>query len=400
MLKKYLLVFFVSLGSLSSLASDWPFWRGSDMDGIAKGEKWNPESIKTEVKVLWKGDMGAGYSMVAVKDSKVYTTGNKDDNDIIYCFEEKTGKKLWEYSFKCKGGGGYPGPRSSPVIKDGLVFGFGRDGDLVCVESEKGTLKWAKNLQKECGAKNLEWSFASSPSFDGDMVMVNAGEHGMAFDMKTGKSLWENKGGVGNYSSVVPFGYKGKRFVAVFGKSDFYVLNALDGSEVDKVSWKTKYEINAADPLVLDEGSKIFITSGYGHGCALLKFDGKSLGKEWENTNMCSHFSSSVAIGKYIYGVDGNAGGGRLVCLDVATGSLKWKENLGFGALVAADDKIIFLHEKGEIFIFKADTSGYKEIARAKSGLGATCWNMPVLSNGRLYCRNEKGQFVCIDVSK
>ena len=98
--------------------------------------------------------------------------------------------------------------------------------------------------------------------------------------------------------------------------------------------------------------------------------------------------------------MDGNAGGGRLVCLDIASGSLKWKENLGFGALVAADDKIIFLHEKGEIFIFKADPSGYKEIARAKSGLGATCWNMPVLANGRLYCRNEKGQFVCIDVSK
>jgi hypothetical protein len=32
--------------------------------------------------------------------------------------------------------------------------------------------------------------------------------------------------------------------------------------------------------------------------------------------------------------------------------------------------------------------------------LGGKCWTAPVLANGRLLCRNSKGEVVCLDLRK
>ena len=40
------------------------------------------------------------------------------------------------------------------------------------------------------------------------------------------------------------------------------------------------------------------------------------------------------------------------------------------------------------------------EIAAAETGLPRVCWSMPILCRGRIYCRSQKGEMICIDVSK
>ena len=30
--------------------------------------------------------------------------------------------------------------------------------------------------------------------------------------------------------------------------------------------------------------------------------------------------------------------------------------------------------------------------------LGGKCWTVPVLANGRIYCRNAQGTLICLDV--
>ena len=101
-------------------------------------------------------------------------------------------------------------------------------------------------------------------------------------------------------------------------------INPKDGKKLWGYPWKTKYGVNSADPILL--GDKVFISSGYDRGCALLKVDGTKVTKIWENKNMCNHFNACVLIDGYLYGFSGNTGRGTLRCLEMATGEMKWEE--------------------------------------------------------------------------
>ena len=85
-------------------------------------------------------------------------------------------------------------------------------------------------------------------------------------------------------------------------------------------------------------------------------------------------------------------------CLDFKTGELKWAEKTGVGGLMLADRKLIALNEKGQLIVAEATPAAFKPLARAQV-LGGKCWTMPVLANGKIYCRNAAGSVVCVDVS-
>jgi len=46
----------------------------------------------------------------------------------------------------------------------------------------------------------------------------------------------------------------------------------------------------------------------------------------------------------------------------------------------------------------KTSPDGYKELGRLKV-LDKICWTPPTFSHGRPFCRNEKGDIVCLDMS-
>ena len=65
---------------------------------------------------------------------------------------------------------------------------------------------------------------------------------------------------------------------------------------------------------------------------------------------------------------------------------------------MAADGKLIVMGETGELVVAEASSVAFKPLARAQV-LGGKCWTVPTLSNGRIYCRNSRGDLVCVDVS-
>jgi hypothetical protein len=65
---------------------------------------------------------------------------------------------------------------------------------------------------------------------------------------------------------------------------------------------------------------------------------------------------------------------------------------------MAADGKLIVLGDSGELVVAEANPAAFKPLARAQV-LGGKCWTVPVLSGGRIYCRNVRGDVVCLDVS-
>ena len=72
----------------------------------------------------------------------------------------------------------------------------------------------------------------------------------------------------------------------------------------------------------------------------------------------------------------------------------------GFGSLFAADGKLIALGEKGTLYFAELTPDTYNELATFETGLTQLCWTPPVLANGIVYCRNDKGTLVAVDVSK
>jgi outer membrane protein assembly factor BamB len=115
----------------------------------------------------------------------------------------------------------------------------------------------------------------------------------------------------------------------------------------------------------------------------------------WQNRNMRNHFNSCVVLQGFVYGFDES----ELRCLDLQTGAVKWRDGgPGKGALIAADGKLIVLGETGELMIAEATPTAFKTVARAHV-LGGRCWTAPVLANGRILCRNARGNLICLDVS-
>src|SRR5204863_7722662 len=153
----------------------------------------------------------------------------------------------------------------------------------------------------------------------------------------------------------------------------------------------------AADPII--DGDRVFISSGYGKGGALLKPNG---GAEpavlWKNKTLRSQRNAAVLVGGHLYGVDGDTNEkATLKCVDMATGEERWSETaVGSGALMAADGKLIVLGDRGELMVAPASPEGFKPTARAQV-LGGKCWTVPVLANGLIWCRNSRGDVVCVD---
>jgi outer membrane protein assembly factor BamB len=166
-----------------------------------------------------------------------------------------------------------------------------------------------------------------------------------------------------------------------------------------KFSWRTSYDINAADTIISD--NTVFISSGYNKGCALYRINGRDVAKVWQNKNMRNHVNSSVLWEGHVYGFDGQVGGGgKLTCVDFGTGEKKWsQEGMGTGSLMLAGGKLIILGERGKLVIAEASPQGFKELSSAQILPKTKCWTVPVLANGRIYARSAAGHLVCVDVS-
>jgi outer membrane protein assembly factor BamB len=385
----------ILFGTFTSSGGDWPRWRGPDLNGISPEKGWQTQWPAEGPKQLWKASVGTGFSSFSVSEGRVYTMGNSANTDWVYCLEATTGKRVWGHSYPCpldpKNFEG--GPCATPTVADGRVYTFSRKGDLFCLDAAKGTVIWSKNLNRELGLEIPTWGCASSALVEGAMVVVNMGSAGVALDRKSGKVIWVSAKGPGAYATPVPLKIGSEQCLAILSRQSLIAVKAADGREVWSYPWKTDYDVNAADPIV--DGDKVFISSGYNHGGALLKVDGQTPEKVWENKNLRNHFDSCVLWQGHLYGPDDNG----LRCVAFESGDLKWTYSaFGKGSLMVADGKLVGLSEKGELIIAEPTPAEFKPIARAQV-LKGKCWTTPLLSNGHIYCRNAVGDMVCLDVS-
>jgi outer membrane protein assembly factor BamB len=404
-------LFLLSLGAAAALfcagarGADWPNFRGPNHNGISPETGWLAKWPADGPKPLWKASLGLGYATITVAQGRAYAAGNTGDTATLCCFDAATGGNLWKFSCanqivddfsKPKGMGGASG---APAVDGGRVYLMSGDGCLFALDAQSGAVVWSNNLVAGLGLVKPHWGFTGSPLVQDDLLVLDAGATGTAVEKTTGKVVWTSNKAASGYSTPVPCSFNGLPAVAFLSADAACAVETKSGKPI--WSFPFKSQINIADVVV--SGNDFFMSAAYNKGAVMARFDGTNTAQVWASPAFANHINSSVLVDGYLYGVAGmvngsGAQGAVLQCVEFATGAPKWSyPGLGGGGLIVADHKIIMLSDTGELVVGEASPASFAPISRARV-LGQWCWTAPILANGRIYCRNNQGDMVCLDV--
>ena len=409
MQRSAILCWLFALQSVFVAASDWPQWRGPNRDGVSAETGLLTQWPTGGPPLAWRTNkLGAGFSSVSVANGKLFTIGDRPDASYVMALAENDGKHLWATKLgRAGGGGGYPGPRCTPTVDGNLVYALGQFGDLVCVEANSGVIKWRKNLQQDFrGDMMSDWGYSESPLIDGGrLICTPGGSEGtiIALNKLSGQVLWRSKEitDAAAYASVIARDIGGVRqFIQLTGESVFGVA-ANDG----RLLWRGAHPgRTAVIPTPIEHGGHVYVTAGYGVGCALFHITGNNnkfaAEKVYANKVMVNHHGGVVRVGEHLYGYSDGKG---WVCQHMKTGEMVWSERskLDKGAITAADGHLYLRSEgsKGTVVLIEATPAGFKEKGRfdQPDRSKQQSWAHPVIANGKLYLRDQD-LLLCYDV--
>lgn len=394
-------IFLLSLNLPTAMATDWPQYRGPNRNGVTAEKGWLDQWPADGPAILWRAKVGLGFSSIVVSKSLAATGGHEKGQDTVFCFDAVTGRELWKHSYPAELGDKYfeGGTTGTPTFDGAQLYWLSRWGDLICFTAADGKVVWSKNIQQETGAPLPQWGFAGAPLIHENLLVLNVGEAGVALEKATGKIVWKSAKKDAGYSTPIPVQRNGEWLALLSNGENYLAVNLKTGKEAWRFKWLTEYGVNAADPII--SGDKVFISTGYGKGAALINLASGQPQEVWKNKALRTQLNPAVLLNGYVYGADGDTTSkAALKCIEWETGATKWSEaNFGSGAAVIADGKLIALNGTGELMVGPASPEGFKPTSRAQV-LGGKCWTAPVLANGLIYCRNSRGELVAVDVRK
>src|ERR1700677_1844173 len=130
---------------MAMLAGDWPQFLGPTRGGVYSGAEIAPAWPGSGPPVVWKKDVGEGVAGPVVAAGKMILFHRLQSREIIECLDAATGKSVWslEYPTSYRDDFGFDeGPRSAPVIANGVVYAFGAEGVLTAVDFATGKKIW------------------------------------------------------------------------------------------------------------------------------------------------------------------------------------------------------------------------------------------------------------------
>ena len=378
----------------------WPCWRGPYRNGISTETGWNRFWSVAGPKILWKASVGKGFSSFAVAAGRVYTMGNAEGTDTVFCLDADAGKILWKQSYPCpltplayEGG-----PSATPAMDGDRVYTLSKSGHLFCFDAGTGTVLWSKKFDHapwKMGDYPVNWGYAASPLVLGEKLILSVGWAGMALNKTDGNLLWDNGPGRPGYSSPVPFLLGERLCLAMLVARGVVAVEADAGKILWTIPWRTTWDQNAPDVIVSD--GKLFVSTGHGVGCALFDISSGMPKEIWRNKNMRNELSNSVLWQGFLYGFDKD----RLACIDWETGNSRWSEpGLGRGTLILVDGHLIALGDRGKLVLAEANSQCFKALGTVQMPAEGRYWTVPAVSCGRIFVRNAAGDVVCVDVRK
>jgi len=393
-------------------ADDWPQWRGPKRDGVSRETGLLKQWPKEGPKLLWQlKDIGSGYSTPSVVSQRLYLMSNEGmDNELVLALQASDGKQLWSTTVGKVGpneGPQYPAARSTPTVEGDVLYAVGSDGDLACVTTSDGKIRWKKNLRTDFSGKPGKWAYSESPLVDGDALVCTPGgseETIVALNKKTGDVIWKSAvpgGDPAAYSSIIVITSGGTKQYVQFLEKGLVGVEAKTG----KLLWrydKTAQGSPANIPTPVARDGYIYSATGRGGGGLVrLKAEGGKFEAEqiYFTPKLPTSIGGAVLLGDNLYGTTGQG----LLCAEFTTGNVKWQER-GIGAAsVCAAEGLLYLHgENGEVALVEASPEAYREKGRfappdqPERGR-SKAWTYPVVADGKLYIRDLNAIW-CYDV--
>ncbi len=398
----------------SSLAENWPCFRGPSRQGISH-EKDIPVEWSQTSNILWKRPIpGEGWSSPIVFDDRVFVTTATDGGASFHllCLDRMNGNVLWDKEVLRQ----KPGHKqkfnsyasSTPATDGQRVYVLAFDGTLAAVSNE-GTIIWTYRDFEYFSEHGL----AVSPILYKDLLIVpfDGSSSGtdkklgwqkpwdqaviLAMDKNTGKVRWKGRRGYSRIAHVTP---------QVLSENDQDQLVSSAGDVVQGFDLKTGQRIWTASSsgegvvpsIVIGEGL-IFTTSGFGDSAIrAIRTGGRGdvTGTHilWESANDVPKVPSMLYVSPFLFLITES---GIAKCLRAATGEVLWTERLEgrySASPIWADGRIYFLSEKGKTTVVQA---GPEFKVLAENELKEKCGASLAVSQKHIFIRSENNIY-CI----
>jgi outer membrane protein assembly factor BamB len=283
---------------------------------------------------------------------------------------------------------------------------MGGQGTLICASATDGQIVWEKTM-KSLGGNQPDWGYTESVLVDGDKVLCTpGGSKGaiVALDKKSGNLVWQSKQFTdgAQYASIIPANHNSTHQYIQLTAQHIVGVAAADGA----VLWTADFPGRVAViPTPIFNDGYVYVTAGYGVGCKLIQIEANHKVREvYSNKVMKNHHGGAILLDGHVYG---HSDGPGWVCQNLKSGEEVWAEKnaLGKGAIAYADGRFYCLAEgNGTVALIEASTKGWKEHGRFKLDPQTTqrnpqgrIWTHPVITNGKLYLRDQDLLF-CYDV--
>ena len=373
----------------ASARGDWSGFRGEHRDGAVQGVRIKTDWNASPPALLWRRPVGPGASSFAVGNGLLYTQEQVGDHEAVTCYSLDTGELVWMHRDEARFWDSHvgPGPRATPALGEDRVYALGATGILNALHAADGTVLWSRNAATDTGTTVPDWGFAGSPLVVGDLVVVAVSGTLAAYDRATGGPRWFGPPGPGSYSSPHPLTIDGEAQVLLLSGSGLTSVAPRDGRVLWEHAWPGGDRI--VQPAAVREGGLLVAEgSGFGLRHIAVKEDAEkwSVAERWESTRLKPYFNDFVVHERYAFGFDGSI----LACIDIEDGSRKWKGGrYGHGQLLllADQDLLLVLSERGELVTVAATPDRFEEVAR-HSGIEGKTWNHPALAGDILLVRN------------
>jgi outer membrane protein assembly factor BamB len=382
----------------------WTEFRGPARDGVQRGVQIATDWNAKPPRLKWRRRVGPAWSSMTVVGDRLFTQEQRDENEAIVCYDATTGNELWSHTDKARFEEAVSGagPRGTPTFALGHIFALGGTGILNCLDAGTGEKIWSQTITSDAQSKPPMWGFSASPLVAENLVFVygggDAGKSLLAYRASSGELAWAANAGGLSYSSPQLETIGGKKQVLIVSDDS---LASFD-PETGKALWHAGKAMPGAprtEQPHLVGSSQMLAASIYGMGISLVDVTPEQgewkTAEHWSSADMKPEFPDMVVHKGFAYGFDIST----FCCVDLASGKRQWKAGrYGHGQVILLADQelLLVLSEKGEAVLLKANPQRQEEIGRFQALQGKT-WNHPVVAGGRLYVRNAE-EMACYEL--
>jgi len=426
----------VAVSRLVTPPMNWPSFRGPGASGVADGQSppiaWDAEK---SVNVRWSTPIpGLGHASPIIWGDRIFLTtavssqpnpefrpgGLRSDNVStdrseqewrLIALDKGNGRIVWQRTAHrgvprgirhLKSTFATPTPATNGTH---IVAVFGSEG-LYCYDIE-GNLVWTKDLGI---LGHFLYGFSSSPVIYRDLVIIQADTNLdrkeskplsfiAAFDLKDGRERWRvSRDEDARTTSSTPTIYEGPGPAQIIANGGTRVrsYDPATGKEL----WSLAAPSDLVTPTPIIGHNLIYVMSGNAGSQPIFAIRPNAIGDitlkpgtptndfvPWSTTRGGSMTPTPIVYGDYIYSINVS---GIVGCYDARTGARQYLQRLehggsGFSASpVAADGRIYFPSEDGEVFVVNAGPS-FELLST--NPMGEVIMATPAVSGGMIFIR-------------